>query len=1064
MRRHFGGAPHFPMRTAPVLFLSLFLLGGCGGSSGGGGNPPPSADFSLSVPANASTQQGSSTTVTIGVTAINGFNSQVSVTVSGMPTGVTATPSQFNLSPGGQQAVVIAASLTAAVATSALTVTGTSGTLQHSNQIAFKVSALQGPPPAIARIRYVQTDTQWDTSFFNFFPQILILYHFNTHRFFLSDTSLNQVVVIDAKTEARIGQIPVPGAFVGDISPDQSTIYIGTQVGDLYEIDPVAMAVKARIPAVQIGPRGFPTYEVRALADGRLALLSGEGGIPAVDGFSAVGIWDPATNDLLIAGSAGVQSGCALQDHIVEFSLTADRSRILLGSGVSGGTLCSYDPATGSQVVAETNPSGIGIGQILVPPDGKEILVAGGSNVTVYDAASLLRIDQFSVGTGLNFYRFLLSSDGNTLFALNEGGGFGLAYNWRTHSQAGRIPAFTLYDTPGAMAPLPMAVDETGLLACAIGHGVALLDGSALEPQPPGTEFGFGYNNVVQPSFGPVQGGTQVVLTGFQVSNVQNISFGANTAPVASTGSLGITVTTPASAPGPVDVSVSLTDGGYWLFPQDYSYGPSIVEIRPEANTADGGGTGTIYGYGFGSPAQAGQAPGLQISVDGQPATITQYLPQPYEQTTPYYPFPLEAFQYTLPAGIAGSTADVTVSNGAGSTTAAKAVQYLPAIQKYPLPGAVLVQGIYDPTRDVYYFTDQTQIRVFSKTKAQWLSPISMPTGTQRLWAISLSPNGSKLAVSDAGSSHIYTLNPDAPAAVSSFALPNTVSDAGEEPCGLAITDSGIVYYASFSSGFTGTWAIHKLDTSTGTVTDYQTLQDGALSEDAFTRMFLTTDNARVFGNMAGLVFSIDTATDTFSFNPTLQFGSDYELTLSSNQTWMSAAEFLMDTNLNSESYVVYVDRDVWNQSAVYGEKVSPDGNLLFSPLLNAIDVIDGRLGTLRARIALPFMLSANYDALVDDGRDNVLIAITGQTGDGIAVIDLTSLPEGVASLAATTQRSDLLRMAQWTANSTFGKPRSTNLIKRGTPPKLIRPQHNSVSPALSFGPEQRGPDSLKLL
>jgi len=84
------------------------------------------------------------------VTAINGFNSQVSVTVSGMPTGATATPSQFNLSPGGQQAVVIAASLTAAVATSALTVTGTSGTLQHSNQIAFKVSALQGPPPAIA--------------------------------------------------------------------------------------------------------------------------------------------------------------------------------------------------------------------------------------------------------------------------------------------------------------------------------------------------------------------------------------------------------------------------------------------------------------------------------------------------------------------------------------------------------------------------------------------------------------------------------------------------------------------------------------------------------------------------------------------------------------------------------------------------------------------------------------------------------------------------------------------------------------------------------------------------
>jgi hypothetical protein len=120
--------------------------------------------------------------------------------------------------------------------------------------------------------------------------------------------------------------------------------------------------------------------------------------------------------------------------------------------------------------------------------------------------------------------------------------------------------------------------------------------------------------------------------------------------------------------------------------------------------------------------------------------------------------------------------------------------------------------------------------------------------------------------------------------------------------------------------------------------------------------------------------------------------------------------------------------------------------------------VIDGRLGTLRTRIALPFMLSASYDALVDDGRDNVLIAITGQTGDGIAVIDLTSLPEGATSLAATTQQSDLLRLAQWTANSSLGKPRFStprfsNSTKRGTPPKLIRPQHNSVSPALSFGP-----------
>lgn len=38
--------------------------------------------------------------------------------------------------------------------------------------------------------------------------------------------------------------------------------------------------------------------------------------------------------------------------------------------------------------------------------------------------------------------------------------------------------------------------------------------------------------------------------------------------------------------------------------------------------------------------------------------------------------------------------------------------------------------------------------------------------------------------------------------------------------------------------------------------------------------------------------------------------------------------------------------------------------------------------------------MSPNYDAFVSDGQDNVLVAITGKTGTGIAVIDLTSVPE----------------------------------------------------------------------
>ncbi|HEV2399888.1 MAG TPA: hypothetical protein VGS27_23305 [Candidatus Sulfotelmatobacter sp.] len=911
----------------------------------------------------------------------------MNLAVNGAPSGVSASPQQFTLSPGMQQSVSISASSTAATGSVTLTVAGTSGSLAHDQQIGLTISTIvqsQMHPPF--RTRYVRTDTLWDTSFLNFFPQDLILYDPGTNRFFVSDTYLNRVDVFDAATETQIAQITVPGAFVGDETPDHKTIYLGTQVGDLYEIDPVAMAVTKRIPAVQIGPQGFPTYEVRVLANGNLALLSGQGGIPAVDGYSSIGIWNPTNNSLTIAGSSGLLSGCALTNHISEFAVTADRTKILTGSGVSGADLCLYDPNTGAQIVTTT----LGTSPILIPPDGKEILIATGSEVTVYDSAALFQTDQFSVdNTPGAFYDYILSSDGNTLYALPELGGAGRAFDWRTHQQLGWIANISINDLPAAMTP--MAIDGTGLIMGAIGHGAAFLDGANLLPAAPAS-YPYGFSNIAQPSFGPPGVGTQVLVSGAPQTNIVNAYFGNQLATGLSPGALGLTLTTPPSSPGPVDVAVTFKDGSILMAPEDYTYGPTIVEAIPTASTAEGGATGTIFGYGFGTPTAAGgPAPGLQVTVGGQSATVTQYSGLPFSPSA--YPFPIETLQYAIPAGSAGS-ADISVSDSVGSITSAGAMQYLPATQQFPLPNASLVQGIYDPTRDLYFFTDQTQIDVFSRTQGQWLTPIVIPNSV-RLWGISLTPSGSKMAVSDAGADVIYVFDPDTPTAISTFALPNTAFDQGGEPGGLAISDSGIVYYSSFYLYSTGGYALHKLDVSSGKVTDYQ-LQDGNLGGDAYTKVLLSNDGTRVYLNIAGGVIAIDTATDTLFFNPTLPGGGegDYELALSSNQTWMTATEYLMDTNLNPESSTVLNDRETLNQSAVYGEKLSPDGALLFAPLTNSLDIYDGRTGVLRTRIALPFMLSQNYDALVADGKDNVLVAITGQTGNGIAVIDLSSLSE----------------------------------------------------------------------
>jgi IPT/TIG domain len=1069
MREPVCGGVHRARTVIGIVLLSALPLASCGGggtSSGnsgggsGGGNPPPQQDFQLSVPASVTVQQGSATPIFIGVTPIDGLTAQVSIMISGIPTGIAVSPSSFLLSPGAQQQVNISATANATQTTTKLTVTGVVvGSVQHSAPLSVTVTANTGGSAdvsAAARVKYLETDTQWDTGFLTYFPQRLILFDPGTKRFFLSDPSLNRVFVIDAQTEQKIAEIPVPGAFAGDETPDHETIYLGTQIGDVYAIDPVSMSIKERYPAIQIGPYGFAAYEARVLADGRLALLGGQGGIPAVDGYSTVVVWNPATNDFVqfgdninsVTNSGNVQPLCGgfAGIHIGEFALTADRTQILVSSADSDGTLCMFNPDTGAYLEHQANDNK----PIMTPPDGKEIIAANSNQVTVLDSTTLQQLDQFQVGGNTGSFNYVLSQDGNTLYAVSESATAGMAINWKTHQTVGWFFDYDIYDNPFASDPLPLATDSTGLIASAVGHGVAFLDGSALFAQPPTQGFSFEYANVVQPSFGPVQGGTQVALSGVQLTNVADVLFGSNSATVVSTGTGGVMVNTPAGSPGPVDVSLFTTDNNFLFLPQDYNYGPAIIEVRPSVSTADGGASGTIYGYGFGSASYNGQAPGLQLTVGGQPATITQYLSQPYSQSVPWYPFPLEAIQFTIPPGSNGTGSTVTASNSAGSASSTGAIEYIPAAQQFPLSGAVLVQGIYDPHRDVYYFTDQTQVRVFSKTLGEWLTSIPMPASATRLWGISLSPDGSRLAVSDAGANQIYVLDPDMPSTISTFPLPNTAFNQDNEPCGLAISDSGIVYYASFSLQISGNYALHKLDTSDGLVTDYQFVQNGNLGGDALTRVLLSMDNSRVYANVGGSVFSIDTATDTVAFNPAI-FGGDYELALSSNQTWMSATEYMMDTNLNPQSYSVYVDRDVWNVSAVYGEKLSPDGNLLFLPLTNAIDVIDGHQGTLLTRIALPVTLSSNYDALVDDGQDNVIVAITGNTGSGIAVVDLSPLAEPLAAARARNARLENIPLTRWTSTSMASLRSLLAKSKTRRAAALsIQPRHDTSSPALT--------------
>jgi hypothetical protein len=85
----------------------LSLLTGCGG--GGAGSPAQNGgDFSISAaPTTLALGAGDSQTVAVSAAGINGFTASISVSVSGLPSGVTFDPATFSLVPGNQQQLTL---------------------------------------------------------------------------------------------------------------------------------------------------------------------------------------------------------------------------------------------------------------------------------------------------------------------------------------------------------------------------------------------------------------------------------------------------------------------------------------------------------------------------------------------------------------------------------------------------------------------------------------------------------------------------------------------------------------------------------------------------------------------------------------------------------------------------------------------------------------------------------------------------------------------------------------------------------------------------------------------
>lgn len=655
-----------------ALGIFSVLLAGCGGG-GGSSTPPPAGDFTISTsPTSLTLENGQTQTVTVSVAAVNSFTSGVSITIGGLPTGVTAAPATFSLTPVGQQQVTLMAAATVTTGTASVTFQGTSGSLSHRSQVSLTLSNV---PPGSAtvtathaplRTRYLRTNSFYDPNSSQFAPPHFSVYDSAHHQFFVSNPYMNEIDVFSATSETKTAAISVPLAWGIDISPIDGSLYAGTFLGDVYHINTSTLSVMQRYPAGTIGPNGFSATTTLVLADGRLVLQGPAGGILGVDGFGVNVIWDPSTN-AMDTGTSGIGSVCNGNGGI---ALDGTRTFVLVTTVDEGGgalPLCSYDSVTRVATYATYIPTEATLVRQIVPkPDGTKIFVTTNlDGIEVFEPKTLQQIGQIapaSSGNGLPDAAggAVMSLDGKTLYLVDQQTGSIFGYDTTTYQQVSVVPHVSINDAQSWI--VVSAIDETGLIIGPIGHGIGFADAAAPETTT-ALESVLMYEPT--PNNGPISGDTaitDVYSSGASFSStISNFYIGNSLISDATIANQMVSMITPAASVGmPVDLTALFNDGAVITAPEGFSYGPTILEVVPNAATADGGQQGAVIGYGFGNSASA-----IHVTIGGLSASVQNLYD--YAPIRPY-PFPVETLTFTIPPGVAGETT-VSITSPSGTTT-----------------------------------------------------------------------------------------------------------------------------------------------------------------------------------------------------------------------------------------------------------------------------------------------------------------------------------------------------------------------------------------------------------
>ena len=1010
------------------VFLTILLSGclfGCGGGSNSIPPPPPAADFVLTISPNpvTVTQGSSSPAVNVTVAAENGFAGTVQVTLTGLPVGVIANPpSPFAVAPGAPVAVIFGVGASVAAGNDTVSAEGVSGALSHAAPFTLAVQAMA--LAAVPRTSFVRTDA---TAALDNPPGEVhhrhMIYDSARRQLFVANRAMNRIEVFSAVTQTHTAQINVPGASSVDISPDGTTVWVGTVTERIFSIDASSLLVKASYTLPAITPIPNTPFdrpeEVVAVAGGNFFLRMRQ----LATAESLLAIWNPASNAPSDLTSSEPQ---LFQNGLGAMARSGDGTRMMVAASDNSGELAIFD--NDGNVVA--GPRGLGAGTlplVAANADASRFAVSFVSNgvtqLYLLDSA----LNPVAGPISANATSLVFSRDGNSLYAAQPAPSLPVINVFDGHSLAllGQVPDAAIEGVPSQLED----ADATALLFALSNRGVAFVDATNPGTLPPAAPA-FALAPVTTPAEGGTTGGTAIVLSGENFSALSQVDIGSQSASgFAMTSANELQGTSPPSASvGAANISAYFANGWLALAPDAFSYGAQILQILPNAGTSSGGDTVKIYGYGFGSDAGK-----VTVNIGGAAAAVQSVQNvatiAPALALDATYPFSLECITVRTPAGSAGK-ADVAVNSPAGGATAGKAFQFLQSEQFYAKPGLFKFLA-YDEKRQWLYLSNIDHVDVLDLAAQEYRAPIEPPGGPPPdagLRGLAVAPDGSQLVIADFGAQSVYLINPDSGTGtvVPVGGVPGFLNSG---PASVAATSAQSVFV-----GLTGEGALGACSACLGqlnlavtppviepapqpevtSLTGAPLLQANAGGDHVFV----------AFGAAPGgpLALWQASAPDQFTIaganSNASDIGASADGTIFAVQSGNGTEIHAQDLSLLAVPTAAELAQ-IPGRNAVPGITLHPSGALIYQPFLTGaagsagvsggIDIVDAHSGVLRLRIFLAQQLMTDVDGLhgsflATDENGQRLFAITSTDGtpqnSGVTVVRLANVPLGIGTVS----------------------------------------------------------------